>query len=220
MSWPWDPHSPARLLVSPVSAPLCAGYCWIFVSRVDCISLMIVWWCNWHLTHDIESWVLLVIEAQNLYRIINMPSLTLELRGFKLANRDLFSKSDPYFVISRQSLAGGWNPLRTSETIKVCFLKDSSWDLNDRLQNNLNPVWRQITLLEQELPSEERKLRIEVYDDDGKLGPDASDHLIGEGYYSVEDMGMFEIVWHFWCLIFRTSFHCKNAIANSQEGQC
>ena len=65
-------------------------------------------------------------EAQNPYRIINMPSLTLELRGFKLANRDLFSKSDPYFVISRQSLAGGWNPLRTSETIKVSVvLKDS-----------------------------------------------------------------------------------------------
>ena len=52
-------------------------------------------------------------------------------------------------------------------------------------------MWRQITLLDQELPGEERKLRIEVYDDDGKLGPDASDHLIGEGYYSVEDMGMY-----------------------------
>ena len=51
-----------------------------------------------------------------------MHSLTLELRGFKLANRDLFSKSDPYFVISKQSLAGGWNPLRTSETIKVRLL--------------------------------------------------------------------------------------------------
>ena len=92
------------------------------------------------------------------------------------------------------------------------------------MQNNLNPAWRKITLLEQELPSEERKLRIEVYDDDGKLGPDASDHLIGEGYYTVDDMGMFEIVWHFSkclkCLIFRTSFHCQNAIANSQEGQC
>ena len=74
--------------------------------------------------------------------------------------------------------------------------------MNDRPQNNLNPVWRQITLLEQELPSEERKLRIEVYDDDGKLGPDASDHLIGEGYYSVEDMGIclkfIDISYNFW----------------------
>lgn len=101
-----------------------------------------------------------------------MHSLTLELKGFKLANRDLFSKSDPYFVISKQSLAGGWNPLRTSETIR----------------NNLNPEWRQITLLAQELPSEGKKLRFQVYDDDGKLGRDASDHLIGEGFYSIEDL--------------------------------
>ena len=61
-------------------------------------------------------------------------------------------------------------------------------------QNNLNPEWRQITLLAQELPSEGKKLRFQVYDDDGKLGPDASDHLIGEGFYSIEDLGMLEIV--------------------------
>ena len=48
-----------------------------------------------------------------------MPSLTLELRGFHLANRDLFSKSDPYFVISKQTSFGGWIPIRISETVKV-----------------------------------------------------------------------------------------------------
>ena len=61
-------------------------------------------------------------------------------------------------------------------------------------QNNLNPEWRKITLLAQELPNEGKKLRFQVYDDDGKLGPDASDHLIGEGFYSIEDLGMLEIV--------------------------
>ena len=58
-------------------------------------------------------------------------------------------------------------------------------------QNNLNPEWRKINLLAQELPGEGKKLRFQVYDDDGKLGPDASDHLIGEGFYSIEDLGMF-----------------------------
>ena len=46
----------------------------------------------------------------------------------------------------------------------------------------------------QELPSEGKKLRFQVYDDDGILGRDASDHLIGEGFYSIEDLGMLEIV--------------------------
>ena len=46
----------------------------------------------------------------------------------------------------------------------------------------------------QELPGEGKKLRFQAYDDDGKLGPDASDHLIGEGFYSIEDLGMLEIV--------------------------
>lgn len=101
-----------------------------------------------------------------------MPSLTLELRGFHLANRDLFSKSDPYFVISKQTSFGGWIPIRTSETVK----------------NDLNPVWRRLTLLAQELPREGEKLRFEVYDDDGKLGPDASDHLIGDGFFSLEEL--------------------------------
>ena len=64
-----------------------------------------------------------------------MYGLTLELKGFKLANRDLFSKSDPYFVISKQSLAGGWNPLRTSETIKVWSFSLSNFDISGQYYN-------------------------------------------------------------------------------------
>ena len=45
-------------------------------------------------------------------------SLTLSLRAHKLDNKDFFSKSDPYLVISKP-VNDGWTPIRTSETIKV-----------------------------------------------------------------------------------------------------
>ena len=45
-------------------------------------------------------------------------TLSLALRGHKLDNKDFFSKSDPYIVISKP-VNGGWIPIRTSETIKV-----------------------------------------------------------------------------------------------------
>ena len=45
-------------------------------------------------------------------------TLSLALRGHKLDNKDFFSKSDPYIVISKP-VNGGWNPIRTSESIKV-----------------------------------------------------------------------------------------------------
>ena len=45
-------------------------------------------------------------------------TLSLALRGHKLANKDFFSKSDPYIVISKP-VNGGWNPIRRSESIKV-----------------------------------------------------------------------------------------------------
>ena len=47
-----------------------------------------------------------------------METLTIGVSGNKLANKDFFSKSDPYLVISRP-VPGGWNPLRSSKTIKV-----------------------------------------------------------------------------------------------------
>ena len=49
-----------------------------------------------------------------------MKKLTLGVSGYKLANKDLFSKSDPYLVISRP-VSGGWTAIRTTETIKVTY---------------------------------------------------------------------------------------------------
>ena len=46
-------------------------------------------------------------------------TLAIGLNGIKLANKDIFSKSDPYVVISRRIPNGGWTSLRTSETKKV-----------------------------------------------------------------------------------------------------
>ena len=45
--------------------------------------------------------------------------LALGFSGRMLIDKDLYSKSDPYLVIYRQSDAGEWIPIRTSETIKV-----------------------------------------------------------------------------------------------------
>ena len=45
-------------------------------------------------------------------------TLSIALRGHKLENKDFFSKSDPFIVISKP-VNGGWIPIRTSETIKV-----------------------------------------------------------------------------------------------------
>ena len=46
-------------------------------------------------------------------------SLAIGLSGRKLADKDIFSKSDPYLVIYRRIPSGGWTPIRTSETKKV-----------------------------------------------------------------------------------------------------
>ena len=48
-------------------------------------------------------------------------TLALGLDGIKLTDTDIFSKSDPYVVISRRRRVedGGWTPIRISETIKV-----------------------------------------------------------------------------------------------------
>ena len=106
---------------------------------------------------------------------MQQQTLTLGIRGYKLANKDIFSKSDPYIVISKPVNNGGYTAIRTSETIK----------------NDLNPVWRTFTLYESELPRDKEKFRFEVYDDDGKLGHDASDDSIGVGFFSMDELGKF-----------------------------
>jgi len=92
-------------------------------------------------------------------------SLVLGLSGRGLKDLDLFSKSDPYVVLSRQAAPGGtWVAVRTSETIN----------------NNLNPDWKEFLIPEAELgtgPNDD--IQLEVFDDDGKAGKDRTDQSIG-----------------------------------------
>jgi len=82
--------------------------------------------------------------------------------------------SDPYVVISRPSASGGFQMLRTSEVKK----------------NSLNPDWNDFLFTENELNGgdETLKLKIEVFDDDGKKGPDGKDKLLGTGYFSLKEL--------------------------------
>jgi len=100
-----------------------------------------------------------------------METLTIGVTGYKLANKDFFSKSDPFLVLSRP-VPGGWTPLRSSETVK----------------DNLNPVWRNFVLNGRELPRDGDKFRFEVFDDDGRHGRDSSDESIGVGYFSIQQL--------------------------------
>ena len=65
---------------------------------------------------------------------MQQQTVILGIRGYKLANKDIFSKSDPYIVISKQVNSGGYTPIRTSETIKVKFIVKCSghknWEAN------------------------------------------------------------------------------------------
>lgn len=72
------------------------------------------------------------------------------------------------------SISGGYQILRTSETKK----------------NTLNPDWNHFLFTDQELNGGDNdlKLKIEVFDDDGKKGPDGKDQLLGTGYFSLKEL--------------------------------
>jgi len=103
-----------------------------------------------------------------------MTSISLGLSARKLKDHDLFSKSDPYITISRPNQSGGFSLLRTSETKK----------------NTLNPDWNDFLFKESELNGNDKELnlRVEVFDDDGKKGPDGKDKLIGSGFFSTKKL--------------------------------
>jgi len=82
--------------------------------------------------------------------------------------------SDPYVVISRPSVHGGFQILRTSEVKK----------------NSLNPDWNDFLFSEEELNGgdENLKVKFEIFDDDGKKGPDGKDKLLATGYFSLKQL--------------------------------
>ena len=91
--------------------------------------------------------------------------LALGLDGKNLTDTDIFSKSDPYVVISRRRKEDGrWLPIKKSETIK----------------NNLNPRWSEFLIDETELPGAYEDLKFEVFDAGWK-----KDTSIGVGHFSI-----------------------------------
>ncbi|XP_074587107.1 protein BONZAI 3-like [Curcuma longa] len=69
-------------------------------------------------------------------------------RCSKLENKDVFSKSDPFLIISKFVESGISVPICKSEVIN----------------NNLNPVWKPVTLSMQQFVSKENPLIIECFD--------------------------------------------------------
>jgi len=82
--------------------------------------------------------------------------LTIQLAAGSLKNVDTFSKSDPFLEISKATEDGRWLPVYKTETI----------------DNNLNPVWKPITVSGTQLnngdPYRPLKIRIYDYNDSGK----------------------------------------------------
>lgn len=109
-----------------------------------------------------------------------MSSVSLGLGARNLADKDYFSKSDPFCVISRPDVNGGFKQIRISETKK----------------NTLNPDCSDFLFRAEDISGNDvnLNLKIEVYDDDGKQGKDNKDKLIGQGFYSLKQLEAAQIV--------------------------
>jgi len=103
----------------------------------------------------------------------NNTSIIMTVRGRNLDKKDLFGKSDPFFVISKTQENGTILKVFESEVIK----------------NTLDPVWRNIRIKESILNNgdDERMILWEVFDWDKNSSPDfigsfeASTSLIKQG---------------------------------------
>lgn len=80
----------------------------------------------------------------------NCDLLTLQLTAQKLDKKDLFGKSDPFFVVSKQTQNGQFSPVYESEVIK----------------NSLDPSWDSFTKPVVEICNGDfdRKLKFDIYD--------------------------------------------------------
>ncbi|XP_039043573.1 protein BONZAI 3 [Hibiscus syriacus] len=91
-----------------------------------------------------------------------------KLRCSQLDNKDMFSKSDPFLRISRQSESGNYVPICKTEVIN----------------NNLNPVWRPLSLSMHQFASKENPLLIECFD----FNSNGNHVLIGQLHKSVSEL--------------------------------
>ncbi|XP_078158533.1 protein BONZAI 3-like isoform X3 [Carex rostrata] len=88
----------------------------------------------------------LMVHAEET--VTSKQAVELILRCTHLENKDTFSKSDPFIRISRTVEGGASVPICKTEVIN----------------NNLNPVWRPVTLTTQQFYSKENPLVIECFD--------------------------------------------------------
>merc|ERR1711890_117753 len=126
-----------------------------------------------HLQHQsfvIKAFLFLLI-GQHLKKM--PPMVQIVFRVANLTDMDIFSKSDPFLILSRPARIGSGNSLytrvRKTETIN----------------NNLNPEWKVLYVSLSELCDSDydMKLKVEVHDDDGK-----SSEVIGECELSLQEM--------------------------------
>ncbi|KAG5232530.1 protein BONZAI [Salix suchowensis] len=100
--------------------------------------------------------------------IASRTAVEITLRCYQLANKDLFSLSDPFLRISRMVEGGGYVPICKTEVVN----------------NNLNPVWRPLCLSMQQFGSKENPLVIECFD----FNSSGNHVLIGKLQKSVADL--------------------------------
>lgn len=104
-------------------------------------------------------------------RSANRDILNFQLAAEKVDKKDMFSKSDPYFVLSKSATQGNFVVVHKSEMIK----------------NTLNPVWAPVVIPVVDVCNGDydRKLLIEVYDWDSN----GSHDFIGSFHTTLREMG-------------------------------
>ncbi|KAL7205039.1 hypothetical protein ACSBR2_018042 [Camellia fascicularis] len=108
----------------------------------------------------------LTVHAEETVASRNAVEIT--FRCSHLDNKDLFSKSDPFLRISRIVESGGSVPICKTEVVN----------------NNLNPIWKPISLTMQQFGSKDNPLVIECFD----FNSDGNHVLIGKLQKSVADL--------------------------------
>ncbi|XP_057868895.1 protein BONZAI 1 isoform X2 [Cryptomeria japonica] len=90
------------------------------------------------------------------------------LRSANLENKEIFSKSDPFLKISRPSENGNYVPVCKTEVKR----------------NNLNPIWKPVTLSLQQAGSMDNPLMLECYD----FNNSGNHYLMGRIQKSLTDL--------------------------------
>ncbi|VFQ70923.1 unnamed protein product [Cuscuta campestris] len=100
--------------------------------------------------------------------VISRSAVELTLKCTNLDKKDLFSKSDPFLIISRIVEAGGSIPICKTEV----------------LNNNLNPIWKPVCLSVQHYVNKDNPLIIECFD----FNSSGKHALIGKMYKTVAEL--------------------------------